>query len=202
MVSLPRQGRVLRAKLPTAQHAGRGMMRDPWERLERHNEAASRFSLAVLVWGPAPGDSIEYRKRCEIRDSLNQAGHQARFSEELIDPDRRADVLDEEFLQVEAADLVVVLYGSRGTQTEIDALLGHAEFAEKAIIFIHAELLPKALGGVAGDTWKRLQRRAQVIEYTTEELQQCAVVGQTNELVEKTRRAAYIAEIKRQKFGR
>jgi hypothetical protein len=189
-------------KLSLLESSGHSAMRDPWERLERHNQAASRYPLAVLVWGPAPGDSIEYRKRCEIRDALNKAGHQARFSEDLIDSNRRADVLDEEFLQVEAADLVVVLYGSRGTQTEIDALLRHSEFAEKAIIFIHAELLPKALAGVAGDDWKKLQRRAQVIEYTTEELQQCAVVGEADHLVEKTRRAAYIAEIKRKKFER
>jgi hypothetical protein len=174
-------------------------MRDPWERLERHNEAASRYPLAILVWGPAPGDSIEYRKRCEIRDALNQSGHQAKFSEDLVDSSRSASVLDEEFLQVEAADLVVVLYGSRGTQTEIDTLLRRSDFAEKAIIFIHAELLPKALTGVAGDDWKKLQRRAQVIEYTTEQLQQCAVVGEANRLVERTRRAAYIADIKRQR---
>jgi len=36
--------------------------------LDAHNEQADRYPLAVLVWGPAAGDSMEYRKRCEIRD--------------------------------------------------------------------------------------------------------------------------------------
>ena len=48
---------------------------------------AVSYPLDVLVWGPGPGESPEYRKRVEIRDALKAAGRTAAFSEELMPPD-------------------------------------------------------------------------------------------------------------------
>jgi hypothetical protein len=169
-------------------------------RLHEHNAKADRYPLAILVWGSGANDSIEYRKRCEIREALTNAGHSAVFSEDLIDKSRAVDdALDEELLQVDAADLVVVLYGSRGTQSEIDVLLDDPRFAEKAIIFIHVDTKPGAFHGVSGARWEKLARRAQVIEYTTEQLNRCDVVGQATQLATKIRRAAYVRDLKQRR---
>ena len=171
--------------------------RTPWARLDEHNAKADRYPLDILVWGRGADDSIEYKKRCEIREALKKAGHSAAFSEDLIGPDRTVgDALDEELLQVDAADLVVVLYGSRGTQSEIDTLLDDPRFAEKAIIFIHVDIKPGAFKGVSGGRWEKLARRAQIVEYTTEQMNRCEVVGKAEEWATKARRAAYIRDLR------
>ena len=173
-----------------------------WRHYEQHRDGARSYSLAVLVWGPAPSNSIEYRKRCEIRDALKQDGHDAAFSEDLIGPDPiSADPLDEELLQADAADLIVVLYGSRGTQTEIDVLLGYPRFADKSLIFIHDQMYENVRGSVAKGLWAKLGKYADVVKYTTEQMEACEVVARAHDKAELYRRAAYIDAVK-EKAGR
>lgn len=84
---------------------------EPWARLQENRRKAASYALDVLVWGPAPGESLEYRKRVEIRDALTAAGHHAAFSEQLVPEDSPdVDPLDDELLQADAAHLIVVLY--------------------------------------------------------------------------------------------
>lgn len=174
------------------------MFQKPWSKLDEHNDLADRFPLAVLVWGPAPGDSLEYRKRCEIRDSLNLDGHVAKFSEDLMPKDHEiSDPLEEELLQADAANLIVVLYGSRGTQSEIDGLLKHTTIAEKALILIHNDILQKALHSVSGGLWKKLQKFTEIITYTQDEMEACNLVEQVHQWAQKARRAAYIAMVRK-----
>jgi hypothetical protein len=171
-------------------------------RLREHEAKAARIALTVLVWGPAPGDSLEYRKRCEIRDTLRAEGHDAAFSEDLLPKNRAVDdPLDEELLQADSADLIIVLYQSRGTQTEVDVLLGYPRFAEKALIFVSQETHAAAYKSVSGGHWKKLEKIAQIVEYTAEQLNACLVVGQAHDWAEKCRRAIYIAQVKRRASG-
>jgi hypothetical protein len=169
--------------------------RRAWAKLEENRIRAAEFSLDILVWGPAQSDSLEYRKRVEIRDALREDGHNADFSEDLLPPDPPPDPLQDELFQVDAANLVVVLYGSRGTQTEVDRLLSHSQFAEKALVFLTPETLAAALGSVSQATWKTLQKVGQVFEYTTAQLEACWVVGKACEEAQVLRRAAYAATV-------
>ena len=108
--------------------------REPWARLRESRSKPGSYPLDVLVGGPAPGDSPEYRKRVEIRDALKAAGHNAALSEELIRADQPdLDSLEDELLQADAANLIVVLYGNRGTQTEVDRLLIHRGKREELV---------------------------------------------------------------------
>ena len=56
-------------------------------RVRESRQVAGSYPLDVLVWGPAPGEGPEYRKRVEIRDALKAAGRTAAFGEELMAPD-------------------------------------------------------------------------------------------------------------------
>src|SRR5688500_225765 len=97
-----------------------------WERLCTRRDAAKRHPLRILVWVPAKGGDLEFQKRLEIRDTLRRENHYAEFSEDLVPKDGSAnDPFDEELLQADEADFIVVLYGSRGTQTEVDRILSH-----------------------------------------------------------------------------
>jgi hypothetical protein len=170
--------------------------RGPWRRLHEHQERAQAHSLAILVWGPAPGDSLEARKRAEIRDALITAGHEARFSEDFSEEESVLDPLEEELLQADSADLIVVLYGERGVQSEVDTLLAVPDFASKAVIFIEQETYGRVLKSVSRGTWRKLQRLAtEIREYTPEELERCSVVGDACEIAHRARMAAYVATV-------
>jgi hypothetical protein len=172
--------------------------KQPWKRYKEHRRRAAQFPLDILVWGPSSADNtLEYRKRCEIRNSLRAAGHHADFSEELI-PTTAADLdpLDEELLQADSANLIMVLYEGRGVQTEVDTLLDKPRFAGKAVIFIHVDVYAKVQKSVAWGSWQKLrQHGASIIEYTTKQLERCLVVQQSCELAERARFAAYVDQV-------
>jgi hypothetical protein len=170
----------------------------PWVRLEQLHTRAVAFPLDILVWGPAESDSLEYRKRCEIRDSLNADGHHAAFSEDKMPPDSEAwDPLDAEFLQADTADLIIVLYGSRGTQSEVDTLLLDERFAAKAAIFIDASQHDLVKRSVSKGTWEKLARRSYgFVEFSPDELERSSVVAQAMGLAKKARIAAFVSHVK------
>jgi hypothetical protein len=168
------------------------------KKMKEHRRRAAMEPLDILVWGPAKGDGIEHTKRCEIRDRLRKDGHHAYFSEDLILAVKITDnPSDDELLQVDSVHLVVVLYGSRGVQSEIEDLLRYPRFAEKAIVFLHEKTLAKILTTYSGEFWKKLQRRAEVITYNTAQFNACEVVGRARALAQDMRRAAYGAKIRR-----
>lgn len=171
--------------------------RPAWAKLQESRLKAAAYALDVLVWGPAPGEGVEYRKRVEIRDALKSAGHEAAFSEELMPADQPdVDPLEDELLQADAAHLIVVLYGGRGTQTEVDRLLIYPRFAEKALVFLASDTLAVVLESVSQGTWKKLCKFGHVVEYSEQELEACSVVGKACQFAEGARRAAYANEVK------
>lgn len=166
---------------------------DKWIKLQRHRREAAKHPLAILVWGPSDDGTPEYRTRCEIRDRLLAAGHDARFSEELArHPAALRDPIDDETLQADSADLIVVLYGSRGTQTEHDVILSNPDIATKAIIAIEKAqedvLVQKAL---ASEAWKQTKRHARIITYERASLPG-TLVGTVCEIAQEVRQACYV----------
>jgi hypothetical protein len=168
------------------------------KKLKEHQRRAAMEPLNILVWGPAKGDDIEHTKRREIRDVLGEDGHHVYFSEDLILATKITNnPSDDELLQVDSAHLVVVLYGSRGVQSEIEDLLRYPRLAEKAILFLHEKTLGKVLASYSGEFWKKLRRRAEVITYNTAQFNACKVVGRARALAQDIRRAVYVAKIRR-----
>ncbi len=107
-----------------------------WKKVDIHRRRARQIPLNILVWGPSHKDRKGYALRMNIRNYLNKNGHSAKFSEELFKEGNikaATDPLIDEIFHADAANLIVVLYGSKGTQTEFDKILGYEKFAHETV---------------------------------------------------------------------
>lgn len=105
-----------------------------YEKLQR---AVQETPLAILVWGPGASAGDLYQKRLQIRDELRRRGHAAFFSEEL--EEMSPTTLSQkgiEFLQAQAADLIVVMQASYGSVAEVHDFAEHRVINFKMLIFI------------------------------------------------------------------
>jgi hypothetical protein len=105
-----------------------------YEKLQR---AVQQTPLAILVWGPGASAGDLYQKRLQIRDELRRRGHAAFFSEELegMSPTTLSQK-GIEFLQAQAADLIVVIQASYGSVAEVHDFAEHRVINFKMLIFI------------------------------------------------------------------
>lgn len=170
----------------------RDFRKQRWDRLEQHRLEAANFPLAILIWGPSDDGSAESKVRNRIREALSKMGHDTRFSEELHgQPGAAKDPIDDETFQAASADLVIMLYGSRGTQTERDLLLTVPSLASKAVVFIESRMYDtirtKAL---TAKSWETMSRVAKLIVYRKHELAR-DVVKQACEIAQDLRIAHY-----------
>ena len=104
---------------------------------EQLQQAVKQTPLAILVWGPGASAGDLYQKRLQIRDELRRRGHAALFSEEL--EDSAPTSLSQkgiEFLQAQAADLIVVMQASYGSVAEVHDFAEHRVINFKLLIFI------------------------------------------------------------------
>ncbi len=174
-----------------------GFEQEAWERLKAHRASAASFKLDVLIWGPSDDGSPEYEARCKIRDRLRKCGHNADFSEDLCDsPEALLDPLHDEFLQAEAADAIIMIYGTRGTQTEIDKILNDQLIALKAYVLIEEQVHSTVHTSVSSESWKRMALNAKVIVYKG----QGSILGKVDEVcaeIEKLRKERYVKELRR-----
>ncbi len=168
----------------------------PWEKYKQHRDRASQYPLDILVWGPGEGGGIEYDARLKIRDCLREAGHNADFSEDLIiAADALDDPIDDEILQADAADLIFMIYGSRGTQTEHDVILRNKRVATKAVIFVEDGMLSKIQTGLGAKSWEDTLKLAKyVITYKRKQLPRFLTLN-AYEIAQKVRRACYARSI-------
>lgn len=100
-------------------------------------QAVKQTPLAILVWGPGASAGDLFQKRVQIRDELRRRGHAAFFSEDL--EGTAPDSLSQkgiEFLQAQAADLIVVMQVSYGSVAEVHDFAEHRVINYKFLIFI------------------------------------------------------------------
>ncbi len=104
---------------------------------EQLQQAVRQTPLAILVWGPGASAGDLYQKRLQIRDELRRRGHAAFFSEELEGsaPESMSQK-GIEFLQAQAADLIVVMQASYGSVAEVHDFAEHRVINFKMLIFI------------------------------------------------------------------
>jgi hypothetical protein len=111
-------------------------------------------SLRVLVWGPSltgqPADEDRRRlqeKRQKIIDDLQDLGHAATTSEELLERAMEKTEFEDlgnrplqhvEAHQLQEADFVIVLLGPPGTIAETSGLLTSRTLARRAAVFYDA----------------------------------------------------------------
>lgn len=119
---------------PRAQEYFNQVFKPQYEKLQR---AVQQTPLVILVWGPGASAGDLYQKRVQIRDELRRRGHAAFFSEELegLSPTALSQK-GIEFLQAQAADLIVVMQASYGSVAEVHDFAEHRVINFKMLIFI------------------------------------------------------------------
>ncbi len=173
-----------------------------WELLRRHRKLAAQHPLDILIWGPGKSRTLEYRTRLQLRRALKEAGHNAQFSEDLCsEPGALEDPLNDERLQAEAAHVIVMIYGSRGTQTERDLMLTERELACKSIVLVEKAVYDHVIpNSVSGKSWDEMSHLAKVIPFHRRELPH-HVVTTVCEMTERIRCACYVRDLRRRNLN-
>lgn len=168
---------------------------EAWAILRERRRSAKTFPLNILVWGPSNDGTSEYKARCKIREELKKRGHNAEFSEDLCkSPEAIHDPMEDEFLQADSAHAIIMIYGSRGTQSERDMILSYTAIAQKAYILIKEDVWSNVMKSVSSTSWDKMTRFAKIIKYKGPEL----IVDKVDELcdeIEKRRTEYYVIEL-------
>ena len=168
-----------------------------WEKIIEHRTAARKISFRILVWGPSKADRVGYKLRLAIKKHLAKNGHSAKFSEELfkksIVPPPPNPIADEVF-HADAADIIIVLYGSRGSQTEFEMILKYDALARKSVLVVDKktwDVVTKK--GLAGYNWKNF--KGEILIIPKSQLKAQIVCSKIDKLLEKFQFAEYIKNL-------
>ncbi len=167
-----------------------------WGKLEEHRLKAANHPLQILILGPSNDGTPEYKTRCKLRNRLREWGHNAAFGEDLhSQPQALSNPVDDLVLQAASAHLIIMIYCSRGTQTERDVLLSNQHFAAKSIVFVENSVLNTIKTSLTGKDWELMDRVTEVVKYSKRRLSKCTV-DTVYERTEELRRQAYARTIK------
>ena len=173
--------------------------------LERHRKESRKTKFKILIWGPTVDggtqpSNIVARKRVEIRQALDDRGHEALFSEDLIvgEP-KHVSLPEREKIHALVVDWIVMLYGSKGTHSEFVGVLSYKEFADKALVFVHADEFEKAVASLDRAQWQAMDAAGRVVRYTSEQIEACEVVAMTLAELESLQYALYIHDVMKDK---
>lgn len=107
---------------------------------QKLNPPSPRAKLRILIWGSGDGGGDLYVKRVEIRDRLNELGHNACFSEDIISAERLSagglNVTIEEYMQAKSFDYIICLMTSPGSIGEVHDFVKKRDFACKMMVCI------------------------------------------------------------------
>lgn len=165
-----------------------------WEEIDKHRSNARAIKFDILIWGPSAKDKELYPIRIKIKDYLNQLGHSAKFSEDLIKEglDKSApDPITDEFFHADAAHLIIVLYRTRGTQTEFDRILKYEKYARKSLIFVEEYLWEELLFTISQYSWNNLEKQVQRINTYSEQI----IINFIKDFIEKLQFAEYLRNL-------
>lgn len=117
------------------------------EEAQRIINSAYEVPINVLVWGPGKADERGYAKRRQIKAEIEK-----RFpkSEVYLSEDKELrtvtgflrEPLIEEIVHAQAADIIIVLSTSGGTEAELDRLLQYDTIARKLWVLIPDRFSP------------------------------------------------------------
>jgi len=168
---------------------------EAWVILREHRRRAATFPLNILVWGPSDDGTREYKARCMIRDELKKRGHNAEFSEVLCKAkDAIPDAMHDEFLQALSADAIIMIYGSRGTQTERDTILVYPDVACKTFLLVEESVWSNIQNTMVSKSWEKMAGLATVIRYESPELLESKVDLICNQMQE-MRKECYVKRL-------
>jgi hypothetical protein len=110
---------------------------------QRRIEALARIDkipVAALIWGPSPNSGTTIAAvRLRLRDELNNQGHHAIFSEDLVDPASHRSIFAQQISQAEAFDIVFSIPDSPGSIAEIHDFARIPELSHKVVAFLNQD---------------------------------------------------------------
>ena len=169
-----------------------------WEEIiDEHRRKARQISFRILVWGPSAQDSTGYQLRMTIRDHLASNGHSAKFSEELITEGKvkpAPNPIHDETIHATVADLILVLYQSRGTQTEVDKILSASDLARKAIVVVGETTWNHLMQSVSRFQWENF--RGAILKLPDHQFDNSHICSKLDEVVENLQFTEYIDRLK------
>jgi len=167
-----------------------------WEKLEEHRIKAASYPLRILILGPSNDGSVEFKTRCKLRKKLFEWEHKPAFGEDLHNqPEALTNPIDDLRLQAASAPLIIMIYKSRGTQSERDLLLSNINFANKSIVFVEDSLFDQISRSLTGEDWKLMNEVAEVIRYKRSRLSKC-IIDIVHERTEDLRKQVYARAIR------
>lgn len=72
--------------------------------------------------------------------------------------------MTDEFFHADAANLIIILYESRGTQTEYDRILKYEKFIKKSLIFVETATWEKITTSLSRRDWAKNNSHLSIIE--------------------------------------
>lgn len=162
-----------------------------WDKLEEHRRKAACYPLQILILGPSDDGSIEYKTRCKLRKKLFNYGHKPAFGEDLHKQSNALkNPIDDLTLQADSAHVIIMIYSTRGTQTERDVLLSNKNFADRSIVFVEEALFEQVKTSLAGEDWNLMSRVAEVVKYSKGQLPK-QVIKVASDRTEELRKQVY-----------
>ncbi len=171
-----------------------------WSTLKQRRREGETHPLRILILGPSNDGTIEYRIRCSLREKLQELGHGAVFPEDLCQQDDAwgDELLAEIVMQAKEAHVIIMVYRSRGTQSERDILmtdiLDNPGFAQKSIIFVEEKMYARIKESVTGQDWERMSKVTEVNVYQTTK-QPEDIVNRVQDITQKLRRRVYVRNL-------
>jgi hypothetical protein len=169
-----------------------------WKLIDEHRKKARQIAFDILVWGPSTKDNAGYQTRLRIKEHLIKNGHSAKFSEELINEGKISaspnPIVDEVF-QADAADLIIALYGSRGTQTEVDIILEHEKFARKSVIALSEVTWNNIMNSLSAEKWRNFPGK--ILRFPDDQYDYANLSNAIDDLIERLQFAEYYRRLKK-----
>jgi hypothetical protein len=175
---------------PRAQQYFTQVFKPQYEKLQ---QAVRQTPLAILVWGPGASAGDLYQKRLQIRDELRRRGHAAFFSEEL--EGTAPTSLSQkgiEFLQAQAADLIVIMQASYGSVAEVHDFAEHRVINFKMLIFIDEKAVDGYSYRGALQELKTLYNNVETYKYP-EDIRECRLLTKVMQKVDVLQMVKYRA---------
>ena len=158
------------------------------------------ISLKILVFGPQVHtlSSNErtaklQKKRMDIRERLEELGHEVRYAEDIVDPNisgPTGNAFFQEIFIMREYDMIVTLVDSAGSIVEATLIAREPLLARKASLFLDAEYRD-GLVGTACHNAETLGAHYQLYEYPRD-LDDCHLLGFVKTRVESFQMMKYL----------
>lgn len=178
------------------------------ECIDTFKKEVLKKSLNILIWGPAePFDSSDnykvdlYKKRVAIKNYLKSLGHNALFSEEIGEEaeqklGHRPNPKVFEKIQIEKADLAIMLRVSPGTIAEFHDFHDDPDCANKMYVFFDNKHRNSYTHEGADDIFVKGGGKLEEFSYP-DDIVKCNLQDKINKHIRKVQGAIYISPYKK-----